>query len=424
MPAEIRNPKSEIRNSGDCVNPDKLQTPAPFQGVDFYALDELLSQADLEIRTRVRDWVETRYLPVIAEHYERASFPLVIAREIATFGAFGGNIKGYGCPGMSALQYGLIMQELERGDSGLRTFASVQGALAMNAIHMFGSEEQKQKWLPALARGEKLACFGLTEPDFGSNPAGMVTTAKKTASGYVLNGKKMWIGMGTIADVAVVWAKVDGQSGVDPQSPAAIRGFLVEKGTPGFSAELIEGKLSLRAANTSRLAFTNCVVPAESLLPASQGLKSPLQCLNHARYGIAWGVLGAAMACFEEARDYSARRIQFGKPIASFQLVQRKLALMATELTKAQLLAWRLAQLKEAGRATFVQISMAKRNNVATALDIARTTRDILGGVGILDAHQCFRHMANLESVKTYEGTDDMHLLILGEKITGIDAFD
>lgn len=395
----------------------------PFRGVDFFAIDELLTAADLALRARVRDWVETNYLPVVAEQYERATFPLNLAREIAAFGAFGGSIHGYGCAGLTPLQYGLIMQELERGDSGLRTFASVQGALAMNAIHMFGSEEQKQKWLPAMAKGEKLGCFGLTEPDFGSNPAGMTTTAKKTAKGYILNGKKMWIGLGTIADVAIVWAKVDGEPGVDPGSAAAVRGFLVEKGTGGFSTELIEGKLSLRAANTSRLAFANCLLPAESLLPESKGLRSPLECLNHARFGIAWGVLGAAMACFEEAREYASRRIQFGKPIAAFQLVQRKLALMLTELTKAQLLAWRLAKLKEAGRATFAQISMAKRNNVDTALEIARTTRDMLGGVGILDEHQCFRHMANLESVKTYEGTEDMHLLILGEQITGISAF-
>lgn len=394
-----------------------------FRGVDLYALDDLLSPADIELRSRVREWVTRRFLPIIAEHYERAAFPLAVAKEIAAFGAFGGNIRGYGCPGLSALQYGLVMQELERGDSGLRTFASVQGALAMNAIHMFGSEAQKQKWLPQMARGEKLGCFGLTEPEYGSNPAGMVTTAKKTPTGYVLNGKKMWIGLGTIADVAIVWAKVDGLPGVDPKSATAIRGFLVEKGTPGFSAELIEGKLSLRAANTSRLEFADCALPAESLLPASQGLKSPLQCLNHARYGISWGVLGAAMACFDEARAYAGRRVQFGKPIAGFQLVQRKLALMATELTKGQLLAWRLAQLKDAGKATFVQISMAKRNNVAAALDIARTARDILGGVGILDEHQCFRHMCNLESVKTYEGTEDMHLLILGEDLTGLAAF-
>ncbi|MBS0261049.1 MAG: acyl-CoA dehydrogenase family protein [Planctomycetes bacterium] len=394
-----------------------------FTGVDFYALDEFLSPADIELRTRVRQWVQTRYLPIIAQHFEQATFPLELAREISTFGAFGGNISGYGCAGLTPLQYGLIMQELERGDSGLRTFASVQGALAMNAIHMFGSEAQKQKWLPPLSRAEKLGCFGLTEPDFGSNPAGMVTTARKTDAGYVLNGRKMWIGLGTIADVAIVWAKVAGEPGVDSQSGAAVRGFLVEAGTPGFRAELIEGKHSLRAANTSRLEFSDCLIPSENILPASKGLRSPLMCLNHARYGIAWGALGAAMACYEEARSYAARRIQFGKPIGSFQLVQRKLALMLTELTKAQLLAWRLALLKERGTATHVQISLAKRNNVAMALEIARTTRDLLGGVGILDQYQCFRHMANLESVKTYEGTDDMHLLILGEHITGTAAF-
>jgi glutaryl-CoA dehydrogenase len=420
MTKKNRTPKTET----DVSVAPAADSPAPsFAGVDFFALDELLSPADIELRARVRSWVQARFLPIVAEQFAKATFPLVISREIAQFGAFGGNIEGYGCAGLSPLQYGLVMQELERGDSGLRTFASVQGALAMNAIHLFGSEEQKQKWLPAMARGDKLGCFGLTEPDFGSNPAGMVTTARKTDAGYVLNGKKMWIGLGNIADVAVVWAKVDGEPGVDRASPAAIRGFMVEKGTTGFRSELIEGKLSLRAANTSRLAFANCVVPAESLLPASRGLKSPLMCLNHARYGIAWGVLGAAMACYEEAREYAARRIQFGKPIAGFQLVQRKLALMLTELTKAQLVAWRLAQLKAQGVATHVQISMAKRNNVAMALEIARTARDILGGVGILDEHQCFRHMANLESVKTYEGTEDMHLLIMGEAITGLSAF-
>ncbi|HTI51769.1 MAG TPA: acyl-CoA dehydrogenase family protein [Planctomycetaceae bacterium] len=394
-----------------------------FEPLDLYALDELLSPEDRQLRGRVREWVERNYLPVVSGHYEQGTFPLELAKQIASFGAFGGNIQGYGCAGLTALQYGLILQELERGDTGLRTFASVQGALAMNAIHTFGSEEQKQRWLPAMARGEKLGCFGLTEPDHGSNPGGMVTQARKTASGYVLNGSKMWIGLGTVADVAVVWAKVDGLPGIAPESPRAIRGFLVERGTAGFSTELMEGKLSMRAANTSRLKFNDCELPETCLLPQSQGLKSPLQCLNHARYGIVWGVLGAAMACFDEARNYAKQRIQFGKPIAAFQLVQRKLALMATELTKAQLLAFRLAQLKQAGKASFVQISLAKRNNVACALDIARTTRDILGGVGILGEHQCFRHMCNLESVKTYEGTDDMHLLILGEELTGIGAF-
>ncbi|MGQ0637043.1 MAG: acyl-CoA dehydrogenase family protein [Planctomycetaceae bacterium] len=395
----------------------------PFQGVDLYNLDDLLSPEDLELRTKVRDWVERRYLPIVRHHFAQGTFPLELVRELAPLGAFGGSIAGYGCAGLTALQYGLVMQELERGDSGLRTFAWVLGALAMNAIHMFGSEDQKRRWLPAMAQAQKLGCFGLTEPDHGSNPGGMTTRARKTDRGYVLNGQKMWIGLGTEADVAVVWAKVDGLTGVVAESAAAVRGFLVERGLPGFSAELIEGKLSLRAANTSRLAFTDCELPADAILPASQGLKSPLLCLNHARYGIAWGVLGAAMACLEEAREYAGRRIQFGRPLAAFQLVQRKLSLMATELTKAQLLAYRLAQLKDAGRATHWQISIAKRNNVEMALEIARTARDILGGVGILDEHQCFRHMCNLESVKTYEGTDDMHLLILGEKLTGIAAF-
>lgn len=394
-----------------------------FTGVDFYSLDELLTPADKQVRDNVRAWVQDRFLPVIRQHYAAGTFPLDLIPELARLGAFGGNIQGYGCAGLSQLAYGLIMQELERGDSGLRTFASVQGALAMQAIHLFGSEAQKQRWLPGMARGEKLGCFGLTEPDFGSNPAGMQSRAAKTSGGYRLNGSKMWIGAGTLADVAIVWAKVDGEPGVAPDSPAAIRGFLVERGTRGFQAEVIEGKLSLRAGITCRLAFKDCDIPADALLPKSAGLRSPLQCLNHARYGIAWGVIGAAMACYEEACEYAARRVQFGKPIASFQLVQRKLALMLTELTKAQLLVWRLAQLKEAGQATHVQISLAKRNNVDMALEIARTARDLLGGVGILDEYQSFRHMCNLESVKTYEGTADMHLLILGEHITGISAF-
>jgi glutaryl-CoA dehydrogenase len=336
---------------------------------------------------------------------------------------FGATIQGYGCAGWTALRYGLALQELEKGDTGLRTFVSVQGALAMTAIHLFGSEQQKQQWLPQMASGQKLSCFGLTEPNHGSNPAGMETRAIKTADGYELTGSKMWIGGGTLADAAVVWAKVNGLPGVDGDSPTAIRGFLVEKNAPGFSASVIEGKYSLRIGITCRLEFDKCRIPDSALLPASNGLKSPLQCLNHARYGIAWGVIGAALACFEEARDYALHRIQFGKPLASFQLVQRKLAEMAIDITNAQLLAFRLAQLKDQGKATFVQISMAKRNNVAMALRVARTSREILGAVGILDEHVSFRHMCNLESVYTYEGTDDMHLLILGEHLTGISAF-
>jgi glutaryl-CoA dehydrogenase len=316
-----------------------------------------------------------------------------------------------------------MMQELERGDSGLRTFASVQGSLAMMAINLFGSEEQKNHWLPAMAQGAKLGCFALTEPDFGSNPGGLRCRARKTPNGYRLSGAKKWIGNGTIADVAVVWAKVEGEDGVDPESAGAIRGFLVEKGAPGFTAALIEGKLSLRAALTATLEFDDCAVPASALLPQSSGVKSPLLCLNQARYGIAWGVIGAAMACYDEARQYAMSRVQFDRPIGGFQLVQAKLARMLTEITKAQLLAHRLAQLKDAGTAKHYHISMAKMNNVEIALDAARTARDILGGVGILDEHQCFRHMCNLESVKTYEGTHDVHLLILGEQITGMAAF-
>lgn len=404
-------------------DPSPAAAAASFVSADFYSLDDLLSPAELQLRAKVREWVEQRYLPGIADWNERAEFPLELAREIARFGAFGGNIQGYGCAGLTPLQYGLVMQELERGDTGLRTMASVQGALAMNSIDLFGSEAQKQRWLPEMAAGRKLGCFGLTEPEHGSNPAGMTTTATRTRTGYRLNGKKMWIGLATNADVAVVWARLAGEPGIDSASSRAIRGFLVEAGTPGYESTLIEGKLSMRAARTCRLNFHDCDLPETALLPQSQGLKSPLQCLNHARYGIAWGVLGAAAACFDEARRHALQRIQFGRPIASFQLVQRKLALMLTELTKAQLVAFRLAQLKAAGTATHVQISLAKRNNVETALEIARTAREILGGIGILGEHQSFRHLCNLESVKTYEGTDDMHLLILGEHITGIPAF-
>lgn len=390
--------------------------------LDLYRLDDLISTEDKALRGQVRHWVQTRFVPQINRCWNAGTFPLELLPEIAGLGVFGGNIQGYGCAGWSALRYGLALQELERGDTGLRTFVSVQGALAMTAIHLFGSEEQKQRWLPEMARAKKLGCFGLTEPQHGSDPGGMETRAVKTPDGYELTGSKMWIGGGILADVAVVWAKVDGEPGLDPNSPAAVRGFLVERGTPGFSASVIDGKYSLRIGITCRLEFNKCKVPLSALLPASNGLKSPLQCLNHARYGIAWGALGAAQACFEEARDYALHRIQFGKPLAAFQLVQRKLAQMATEITNAQLLAWRLAQLKDSGKATFVQISMAKRNNVAMALQAARTAREILGGVGILDEHVSFRHMCNLESVSTYEGTDDMHLLILGEHLTGLSA--
>jgi glutaryl-CoA dehydrogenase len=384
-----------------------------FQAPDFYHLDDLLTSAERQLRERVRGWVDERFLPIVAQHYRAGTFPMELVPEMAQLGLFGPSLKGYGCAGLGGVAVGLMMQELERGDSGLRTFASVQGSLAMTAIDLFGSEEQKQHWLPAMAKGEKLGCFALTEPAAGSNPGGMQSFAQKNSSGYLLNGAKKWIGNGTIADVAIVWAK-DGEK---------IRGFLVEKGTPGFKTRLIDGKLSLRAALTAELEFDNCELPANALLPGSGGLRSPLQCLNHARYGIAWGALGAAMACYDEARQYALSREQFDRPIASFQLVQAKLVHMLTEITKAQLLAHRLAQLKDAGAASPQQISLAKMNNVAIALDCARSARDLLGAVGILDSYQSFRHMCNLESVNTYEGTHDIHLLVLGQQITGISAF-
>ena len=394
-----------------------------FEATDFYHLDELLTAEERLIRDRVRGWVSERFLPMIVQHYRDGTFPLGLVPELAELGVFGPAIKGHGCAGLGSVAAGLMMQELERGDSGLRTFASVQGSLAMTAIDLFGSEEQKTRWLPAMAQGSKLGCFALTEPDFGSNPAGLCCRAERSSNGYRLNGVKKWIGNGTIADVAVIWAKVDNGARKEAESAKAIRGFLVEKGTPGFTATLIEGKLSLRAALTAQLECNDCLVPESALLPGSEGLRSPLSCLNHARYGIAWGAIGAAMACYDEARQYAMRRVQFGRPIASFQLVQEKLARMLTEITKAQLLAHRLAQLKDADSAKHFHVSMAKMNNVEMALDIARAARDILGGVGILDDYQCFRHMCNLESVKTYEGTHDIHLLVLGQEITGIPAF-
>jgi len=394
-----------------------------FEPPDFYRIEELLTEDERTARDAVRDWVKNRFLPVIPQHYRAGTFPMELAPEMGHLGVFGPSIKGYSCAGVGSLASGLMMQELERGDSGLRTFASVQGSLSMMAINLFGSNEQKGRWLPAMAQGKKLGCFALTEPDFGSNPGGLRCRAKRTQDGYILNGTKKWIGNGTVADVAVVWAKIEAEGEVDPSSSKSICGFLVEKGTPGFTSSLIEGKLSLRAALTASLEFKDCAVPASALLPQSGGLKSPLLCLNHARYGIAWGAVGAAMACYDEARQYAMSRVQFGRPIGEFQLVQAKLARMLTEITKAQLMAYRLGQLKDAETAKHYHISMAKMNNVEMALEVARTTRDILGGVGILDEYQCFRHMCNLESVKTYEGTHDIHLLILGEAITGVPAF-
>ena len=385
---------------------------------DFFHLDDLLTPDERNLRDRVRAFVDERFLPVVAEHHRAGTLPLDLAPELGALGAFGSTISGHGCPGLGNVAAGLIMQELERGDSGLRTFASVQGSLAMMAINLFGSEEQKKRWLPSMARGEQLGAFALTEPDFGSNPAGMQCRARANEDGYVLNGAKKWIGNATVADVVVVWAKLG-----ETDDQQAIRGFLVEKGAPGFKAWLIEGKLSLRIGLTAEIEFTDCVVPKEALLPQGVGLRSPLACLNHARFGIAWGAIGAAMACYDEARQYALERVQFGKPIAGFQLVQAKLVQMLTEISKAQLMAFRLAQLKDAGVAKHYHISMAKMNNVAIALEAAGTARDILGAEGILDSRACMRHMCNLESVKTYEGTEDMHRLILGQQITGINAF-
>ena len=384
-----------------------------FTGVDFYVLDELLSEEERMIRDTVRQWVSERVVPRIAAHCREGTFPKELIGEMAELGLLGANLSGYDCPGLGPVAYGLIMQELERGDSGLRSFASVQGSLVMYPIHAYGSEAQKQRWLPALAKGKAVGCFGLTEPDHGSDPGGMETRAVRKGGDWVLNGAKMWITNGTIADVSVVWAKADGE----------VLGFLVEKGTPGFSAPEMKGKLSLRASITSELVLQDVVVPDANRLPGVKGLKGPLSCLTQARYGIVWGAIGAAMACYDEALHYTKARVQFGKPIASFQLVQAKLAEVVTEITKAQLLAWRLGRLKEAGKASHVQVSMAKRNNVGWALEIARTCRDMLGANGILDEYQTMRHMVNLESVNTYEGTFDIHTLAIGEAVTGIAAY-
>jgi glutaryl-CoA dehydrogenase len=361
-----------------------------------------------------RDFVSEAIMPIIGEAYENAEFPMDLIPKIAELGMLGANLpEEYGGAGLGPVAYGLIMQELERGDSGIRSFASVQGALVMWPIFEYGTEEQKRRWLPAMAKGEAIGCFGLTEPDHGSNPGGMVTNAKKDGDDWILNGAKMWITNGTMSDVALVWAKTDD----------GIQGFLVEKDMKGFSAPEQKRKFSLRASVTSELVLEDVRVPEANRLPSVTGLKGPLSCLTQARYGIAWGGLGAAMACYDEALDYTLNREQFGRPLAGFQLVQQKLANMVTEITKGQLLVWRLGKLKEAGKATPQHVSMAKRNNVGRALDIARVARDMLGANGITAEYQCMRHMCNLESVNTYEGTYDIHTLILGQDVTGISAF-
>jgi glutaryl-CoA dehydrogenase len=391
-----------------------------FPGVDFYDTDSLLSEEERAVRDTVRAWVDDHVVPIIGEHYLQGRFPKQLIPAMAELGFFGANLpEEYGCAGLNNVAYGLIMQELERGDSGVRSFASVQGALVMHPIHEFGSEEQRRRWLPPMARGQVIGCFALTEPDYGSNPAGMITTAKETKDGWVLNGAKMWITNGSTAHVAVVWAKTG-----PLDDPAGISGFLVPTDTKGFSAKDQTGKLSLRASDTSEIVLQDVRVSREALLPKSAGLKAPLSCLTAARYGIAWGAVGAAMACYDEAVSYSKQRVMFGKPIGGFQLQQARLADMLTEITKAQLLCVQLGRLKDAGKSTPQQVSLAKRNNVSMATDIARETRRLLGANGILAEYQALRHLANLESVYTYEGTHDIHTLILGQEITGLSAFN
>jgi len=386
----------------------------PFHGVDYLEIDSLFSDEEKLVRQTVREFVDKEVLPHIEEWNREGKFPAHLVPLMAELGFYGANMEGYGCAGMSNVEYGLIMQELERGDSGLRSFVSVQGALVMYPINEYGSEEQKERWLPALQQGKAIGCFGLTEPDFGSNPAGMRARGVRDGDDWILNGEKAWITSGTIADVAVVWARTD----------EGVRGFLVEKGTPGYTSEDIKGKWSLRASVTSSLSLQDVRVPAANMLPKAQGMKAPLACLTQARYGIGWGALGAAMACYNESLEYAKIRKQFDdKPIASHQLVQAKFADMITEITKGQLLALQVGRLKDKGRADHAHVSMLKRNNVKIALDVARAARDILGANGVADEYPIFRHMCNLESVFTYEGTHNIHTLIIGERVTGIPAY-
>jgi len=385
-----------------------------FRGVDYYGIEALLSEEERMVRDAVRDWVEAQFLPIVIEHHRAGTFPMALVPRLGELEVFGATLQGYGCAGLNNVAYGLIMQELERGDSGLRSFASVQSGLVMYPIHRYGAEAQKARWLPALQKGAAIGCFGLTEPDHGSDPGGMKTRAARQGDQYVLNGTKLWITNGSVADVAVVWAKDD---------DGEIGGYLVERGTPGFGTLDIPGKFSMRASVTSELSFLDCRVPLESRLPGAMGLKAPLACLSQARYGIAWGAVGAAMACYDWALQYAQQRVQFGKPIGAFQLVQQKLVWMLTEITKAQLLVLQLGRLKDQGTVRPQQISLAKRNNVAMALETARLARDILGAAGIVDEHPIIRHLLNLETVNTYEGTYDIHTLIVGRDITGLDAF-
>lgn len=386
----------------------------PFRGVDYYDIDELLTEEERLVRDTVRAFVDERIMPRIGRHFRDGTFPTELIPEFGRLGLLGMTIQGYGCAGASSVAYGLACQELERGDSGVRSFASVQGTLAMWPIYAFGSNAQKEQWLPAMARGEKIGCFGLTEPDFGSNPAGLLASARRVPGGFVLNGTKRWITNGSIADVAVVWAKLEGE----------VHGFLVPKGTKGFTATDIHGKFSLRASVTSELVFEDAELPDDAILPGVRGMKGPLATLGQARYGITWGAIGAALACYDEALGYAKSRVQFSKPIAGYQLVQAKLVDMLSEITKAQLVSLRLGRLKDAGKMRPAQVSLAKRNNVYWAREIARMARDILGANGVTDEYQSGRHMCNLESVYTYEGTHDIHTLVMGQDITGLAAFD
>ena len=385
-----------------------------YEGVDFYNIEKHLTEEEIMVRDLVRDWVDEKVIPIIEDYYTKGTFPMELISEIGEMGLFGCNLEGYECAGLSNVAYGLVCQELERGDSAIRSCVSVQGSLSMYPIHAFGTEEQKQKYLPGMAQGKLIGCFGLTEPDHGSDPGGMKTKAVDDGDSYVLNGAKMWITNGTVADLAIVWAKLEGK----------IRGFIVEKSDSGFSAPEMKGKHSLRASITSELVFQDCKIPKDRILPEVQGLKGPLSCLTQARYGITWGSIGAAMGCFHSSVDYSKSRIMFKKPIASFQLVQNKLAWMLREITKGQLLAYHLGRAKDSGEATPEMVSLGKMNNVDVAIQIARMARDIHGANGILNEYPIMRHMANLESVYTYEGTHDIHNLILGRWITGIQAFE
>lgn len=386
----------------------------PYTALDYYALDELFTEEERTIRDTVRELVQSRIMPSIGKHWSAGTFPHELVPVFGELGLLGASLSGYGCAGTSPTSYGLICQELERGDSGIRSFCSVQSSLVMYPIWAYGSEQQKQQYLPEMAAGRVIGCFGLTEPDFGSNPSGMLTTARKVAGGYVLNGTKRWITNGSVAKVALVWAKLDG----------VVRGFLVPTSSKGFSARDLHGKWSLRASVTSELVLEDCEVSEDALLPGVSGMRGPLSCLSQARFGICYGAVGAAMACYDEALGYAKDRVQFSRPIAGYQLVQRKLVDMVSEITKAQLLCWRMGRLKEAGKLTPGQISLAKRNNVDTARNIARDARDILGANGITDDYQCGRHMLNLESVYTYEGTHDIHTLVVGQDVTGLAAFD